>query len=245
MNQTMMIAASGMMAEQDKIEQVEYDMSQMDVVGYKKSERRFQTLVDGNKRGIGIDLGQKLVNFSTGRIMKSGGPFDMAIMGPGLFKVVDKHGKAYYTRNGEFHRSQEGLLENGDGYHLEGIHIPANMRNVKATQDGRIVGDTDVQKGVELGQVRLAQFAAPELLHQIWLGTYFTPTKDSGQPHMVKPDGDRDKNGQIFFGMIERANVALIPSMMDILAAQRYFEANSKGMQAADEMLRIANNIIR
>ncbi|MBC5822940.1 MAG: flagellar basal body rod protein FlgG, partial [Candidatus Eremiobacteraeota bacterium] len=33
--------------------------------------------------------------------------------------------------------------------------------------------------------------------------------------------------------------------MMAILTAQRAYEADSKGVQAADEMLRIANNLHR
>jgi len=45
--------------------------------------------------------------------------------------------------------------------------------------------------------------------------------------------------------MLEKSNVSIIEAMMQILAAQRAYEANSKGVQAADEMLRIANNIHR
>jgi flagellar basal-body rod protein FlgG len=45
--------------------------------------------------------------------------------------------------------------------------------------------------------------------------------------------------------MLEKSNVSTIESMMAILAAQRAYEANAKGVQAADEMLRIANNLHR
>jgi flagellar basal body rod protein FlgG len=37
----------------------------------------------------------------------------------------------------------------------------------------------------------------------------------------------------------------VVGAMMEILAAQRAYEANAKGVQAADEMLRVANNIQR
>jgi flagellar basal-body rod protein FlgG len=45
--------------------------------------------------------------------------------------------------------------------------------------------------------------------------------------------------------MLEKSNVSIVESMMQILGAQRAYEANSKGVQAADEMLRIANNLHR
>ena len=42
---------------------------------------------------------------------------------------------------------------------------------------------------------------------------------------------------------LERANVSVVDEMMSILAAQRAYEANAKTVQAADEMLRLANNL--
>jgi flagellar basal-body rod protein FlgG len=47
------------------------------------------------------------------------------------------------------------------------------------------------------------------------------------------------------FGMLEKSNVTIIEAMMQILAAQRAYEANAKGVQAADEMMRIADNLQR
>ena len=45
--------------------------------------------------------------------------------------------------------------------------------------------------------------------------------------------------------MLERSNVGIIEAMMEMLSAQRAYEANAKGVQAADEMQRIANNLHR
>ena len=45
--------------------------------------------------------------------------------------------------------------------------------------------------------------------------------------------------------MLEKSNVSIVEAMMQILGAQRAYEANAKGVQAADEMLRIANNLHR
>ncbi|MGZ3542492.1 MAG: flagellar basal body rod C-terminal domain-containing protein [Vulcanimicrobiaceae bacterium] len=45
--------------------------------------------------------------------------------------------------------------------------------------------------------------------------------------------------------MLEQSNVSIVEAMMQILAAQRAYEANAKGVQAADEMMRIADNLTR
>jgi len=49
----------------------------------------------------------------------------------------------------------------------------------------------------------------------------------------------------IRFGMLEQSNVSIVEAMMQILTAQRAYEANAKGVQAADEMMRIADNLTR
>ena len=51
--------------------------------------------------------------------------------------------------------------------------------------------------------------------------------------------------GKIKQRYLERANVTVVAAMMAVLAAQRAYEANAKVVQAADEMLRLANNLER
>ena len=89
---------------------------------------------------------------------------------------------------------------------------------------------------------QLAQFPAPERL-QSADGALFTQTRESGSPRWITPGNE---NGpKLRFGMLEQSNVSIVESMMQILTAQRAYEANAKGIQAADEMLRIANNLQR
>jgi flagellar basal-body rod protein FlgG len=71
----------------------------------------------------------------------------------------------------------------------------------------------------------------------------FEATAASGPPSYVNAGGPNTP--KLAFGMLERSNVSVIGAMMEILAAQRAYEANAKGVQAADEMLRVADNIER
>ena len=93
-----------------------------------------------------------------------------------------------------------------------------------------------------IGRVRITEFPAPDRLRAIG-GSLFEATPRSGRPREVTAGAE---NGpKIRFGMLERSNVSIVDAMMQILSAQRAYEANAKGVQAADEMLRIANNLQR
>lgn len=51
--------------------------------------------------------------------------------------------------------------------------------------------------------------------------------------------------GTIAQGMLEMSNVKVIEEMVNMIIAQRAYEINSKAIQAADEMLQVANNLKR
>ena len=172
--------------------------------------------------------------------MKSGGPFDVAIDGPGFF-CVEKNGKTAYTRAGEFTRAANGTLQNADGWALHGVRIPADSLCATVAKDGRIFVDTVAAKHRSAGRIGLAQFTAPERLVPLG-GTLFSASAGSGPAHRFAAGSGR---ATIEFGMLEKSNVSIVESMMQILTAQRAYEANAKGVQAADEMLRIANNLHR
>ena len=89
---------------------------------------------------------------------------------------------------------------------------------------------------------RLTEFPAPEHLRALD-GALFEATAAAGKPRAIAP-GAQD-GPKLRFGMLEESNVTIIDAMMQILTAQRAYEANAKGVQAADEMLRIANNLQR
>jgi flagellar basal-body rod protein FlgG len=112
---------------------------------------------------------------------------------------------------------------------------------VTVAADGHVSGTVN-GKPATFGRIRLVDFAAPEKLRSLG-SALFAATPGAGVPHPVAAGGDRQP--KLIFGALEKSNVSIIESMMAILAAQRAYEANAKGVQAADEMLRIANNLHR
>ncbi len=229
-----------MAAQQANLDTVSDNLANSEVSGYKGASQSFAALAAPGEPGLGTTaLGEHRV-FTQGKLERSDGPFDIAIDGPGFFAVRQGNERAY-TRDGEFSRAADGTLRNALGWQLDGVKIPADALSAKVDVNGAVVAATP--KGNQtVAHVRLAQFAAPEHLRAVG-GTLFFATPQSGAVHFVTPNANDGPS--IRFGMLEQSNVSIIESMMQILAAQRAYEANAKGVQAADEMLRIANNLQR
>lgn len=234
MNVAMQAGVNGMLAEQRNLDAVSQDLANVENPAYKASRLSFKALASG----LGAKYDGSQLRFTQGKLEKTSGPFDLAIMGDGFFKVKTSTGETAFTRAGDFTRQPNGSLVNGQGCTLAGVSIPADATSLKVATDGTVFADMPMRPHQSIGRIRIARFNAPELLNQQAPGV-FTETPRSGVAHDVLPGRD----SKISFGMLERSNVSIIESMMQILAAQRSYEAESKAVQASDEMLRIANNI--
>lgn len=240
MNRALYAAATGMAAQQKNLEVVADNLANSDVAGFKGA---METFTDIASRGgsLGTAPAGARVMFTQGKLERSGGPFDLAIQGAGFFAVADSAGRVAFTRNGEFSRASDGTLTNAQGRRLLGVRIPADAISADVAGDGTVTAKTSGGER-RCGRIRLAEFASPEYLESAG-GTLFFETKASGKARYVAPG----KHGgpELKFGMLERSNVTIVEAMMQILAAQRAYEANAKGVQAADEMMRIADNLTR
>ena len=226
MNRALYAAANGMAQQQRSLEIVAQNLSSADVAGFKGASASA--------------FGSRTV-FTQGKLMRSDGPFDVAIDGAGFFTVIDGTGKRAYTRCGEFSRDTDGYVRNAQGWRLEGVRIPESATSVSVERDGTVRAQTPGGKQ-HCGKIRLAVFASPESLRCDG-GTLFYATHESGKPHAISAGASGEP--AIDFGMLEKSNVTIVEAMMQILAAQRAYEANAKGVQAADEMMRIADNLSR
>jgi len=240
-NRALAAAASGMSAEEQRLDVIADNLANADVAGFKSSVMTSLAVSDG-EHGFGTVVVGKNPVWRQGKLAKSGGPFDVAIDGTGFFALRRADGTRIYTRDGEFSRSADGLVRNAAGAVLEGVHIPANALRVSVATDGKVLVDTPSVQHVKAGRISLTVFPAPQNLLRTPDGAYLA-THAAGRGFALLPGSGQ--SGRLMFGMLERSNVNVMESMMEILSAQRAFEANSKGVQAADEMLRIANNIQR
>ena len=239
MNRALYAAASGMAAQQQNLDVIASNLANADVVAFKNAQALFEPVGPNAMLGT-ASTGVREI-FTQGKLEKSGGPFDVAIDGAGFF-VVERDGVQGYTRAGAFARAPGGTLRNADGWTLRGVRVDVNAQRVDVAPNGTVAALAGNGAVSSAGQIALAAFAAPEKLRAID-ATVFVATPGSGAARRLVAGGDRQP--KIVFGMLEKSNVSIVESMMAILAAQRAYEANSKGVQAADEMLRIANNLHR
>jgi flagellar basal-body rod protein FlgG len=241
MDRALLAAASGMAAQQQNLDTIADDLANADVAGFKGSVQRFAELFAPGEAGLGtVALGARVL-LTQGKLAKTGGSFDVAIDGPGFFTVIDAHGRRAYTRDGEFERAADGTLRNAQGLRLDNVRVPADALSLTVADDGSVRAAFTAGTR-SIGRVRIAVFPAPDHVRSIG-GSLFAATPDSGAARQVVPGSDGGP--KLRFGMLERSNVSIVEAMMQILGAQRAYEANAKGVQAADEMLRIANNLQR
>jgi flagellar basal-body rod protein FlgG len=255
-------AASGMDAQQTNIDNVAHNLANVNTTGFKKSRVEFEDLVYQEVRaagsaasatteapvGLEMGLGTRAVatarDFSAGNMRSTGGPLDLAIQGDGFFKIAMPDGTDAYTRAGTFHLDAQGSIVTAEGYALEpGISIPTNATSISISNDGvvsaTIPGQTATQ---ELGTIEIATFPNAGGLRPLG-GNLFQPTTASGDEEVGSPG--TDARGTLQQGFLEDSNVSVVEEMVNMIIGQRAYEANSRVVKAADEMLGQVNNLVQ
>ena len=255
-------AASGMSAQQANIDNVAHNLANVNTTGFKKSRVEFEDLVYdqtkvpgaatsatgeapvGLETGLGVRVVATSRDFGRGNLKATNGPLDLAIEGDGFFQVQLPSGEVGYTRSGSFHLSGEGALVTSDGYPLEPqMTIPANATSISISKDGVVSASIPGQTGVQqVGRIELASFQNPAGL-QAQGGNVFLATTASGEPKVGAPG--EDARGTIAKGFVEDSNVSVVEEMVNMILGQRAYEANSRVIKAADEMLSQVNAMVR
>jgi flagellar basal-body rod protein FlgG len=122
------------------------------------------------------------------------------------------------------------------------ITIPAAAQQVTIAQDGTVSYTLNSQTAAQqVGQIQLANFVNPAGLNSIG-GNLYTVTDASGDAIVGLPGG-AEGNGTILQGYTEQSNVSVVDEFINLIVAQRGYEANSKVVKAADEMYQQINQL--
>ena len=254
MNPAMWISKTGVQAQDAKLQTIANNLANVNTVGFKRDRAVFEDLfyqveqqpgaqrADNTLSPSGVQLGngthlvgtQKV--FTNGSIQTTSQPLDVAISGNGFLQVRRPDGEPAYTRAGQLGVDANGTLVNASGLPLvPQITVPANATAITIGENGMvsatIPGSTTPS---ELGQLTLTSFVNPTGL--LALGeNLFQETASSGQATEGTPgDGSFGKLRQ---GALEGSNVQVVEEMVDMIAAQRTYEMNTKVLSAADNML--------
>lgn len=255
-------AASGMDAQQLNIDTIAHNLANVNTTGFKQRRTQFQDLLYQDVRiagaansasteipvGLQIGLGTKPVAtemiFTQGDFAATSNPLDMVIEGQGFFQVLQPNGQLAYTRSGNFQLNRDGTLVTPDGNTLDPqITIPQDQVGITIGADGTVsvvhAGQTQPE---QVGRIEIALFQNPAGLQSIGKNL-FLPTQSSGDPITGTPG--ENGLGTLLSGFIEQSNVSVVQEMVNMIVSQRAYEANSKVIRTADDMISQANNVVR
>lgn len=249
------IAATGMSAQQMRVEVISNNLANMSTTGYNARRAEFADLhyqqaarpgtinaTDGTVLPTGVQLGLGVraaavsVNIAQGALSQTSGDLDIAIEGSGYVEVTLPSGASAYTRDGGLKRSPDGLIVTSDGYEVvPGITIPADARSLSINAAGEVYAYfTDRIEPELLGQFTLAGFTNEKGLEAIG-SNLFLETAASG-PALVSSPGE-DGLGTLRQGYLEDSSVDAVREITELIEAQRGYEMNAKVITAADQML--------
>jgi flagellar basal-body rod protein FlgF len=217
MERGLYIAASGMLAEQIRQDQIANDLANASTSGYKAdrtAQRTFGDLLMDNSvtgaqigsQSTAVQVDKIQTDFSPKPARDTGEPLDFAIVGEGFFSVRTAQGTRY-TRNGEFRADSAGQLVTAEGNAVLG----RNGQPVKVGADGRV----DPRA---LGVVNLTN-----------------PRKQGDNLVTGTPAGNA--TSEVRAGALEGSGADASRSMVDMISSLRAFEAGQKVIQTIDETL--------
>ena len=249
------IAATGMSAQQMRVETISNNLANMSTTGYNARRAEFSDLhyqqmtragtvsaTDGTVLPTGVQLGLGVrpaavtVQLQQGSLSASGGDLDVAIEGSGYLEITLPSGQTAYTRDGALKRNGEGLIVTSDGFPVSPeIVIPSDARSVSINASGEVFAYfSDAVEAQLLGQFTMSGFTNAKGLEAIG-GNLFLETEASG-PSLVSSPG-QDGLGTLRQGYLEDSSVDAVREITELIEAQRGYEMNAKVISAADQMM--------
>ena len=262
MDPSLRTAATGMRAQQIRVEVIANNLANVNTTGFKRSSAHFEDLLYQTQQGtsvidggdantteaVQVGRGTRLAAVQRvdrqGPIEQTGRLLDLALEGPGFFQVQLPDGSLGYSRDGSFTISDQGTLVTNSGYTVvPGVVIPTDSADFSVSRMGIISATADGDgRPVEIGRIELARFTNPAGL--LALGeNLFRETAASGQP--LTGFAQDPGFARIIQGGLEASNVEIVQEMVDMITAMRAYEINSKAVQSAEQMAEITNNLQR
>jgi len=185
-------------------------------------------------------------DFAQGRAKLTGNPLDVALEGKGFLEVLGPQG-VRYTRHGSLKLSGDGMLVTTEGFPVLSAGGGPEAQNGKPVQreellarairldttkaGGRLTITTDgkiFQDKTQVGQLAVTEFVDTKLLQKEGSSLF-----RNDEAANVAPDASGTRVEQ---GVIETSNVNSVAEMVELLKANRMFEANEKVIRTYGDM---------
>lgn len=236
MNVSLYQAAAAMNASTRWQEVIADNLSANQIPGFKKQDLSFSAVQarslsasSSSARHFAMPLAVTTNNMLPGELHSTGVATDLAIEGPGFFEVQMPDGRRGYTRDGGFRVSAQGQLVTKPGLLVMGESgalqfDPNNSGPISVSSTGEVS-----QGGALKGRLKISEFSDPGALVATGAG-YFVTANPAVQPRAASASTVRQ-------GFVENANTSPMMEMVNLISASRFFEANQKVIQAADDRM--------
>lgn len=268
-------AVTGLNQFQKLMDNVGNNIANSNTDGYKATRMSFADTFSRNIQGGYSEGGQTQIGtgVTTSSVTTSYGlggattttssEADLAIEGVGFFMVKDLNGNSFATRDGGFHIDPAThTLKNSQGFVVQGASLvsdgaggttatPGNvdlgdltgMTSFKIQSNGTI--DIHFQGGAieKRGQVLLNSFQNPQKLERAGGNLYSNVDAAVGLPQLGAAESG--SLGRILSGQKEGSNVDLTNEFVNMITAQRGFQANARVITTSDSLLEEVVNLKR
>jgi flagellar basal-body rod protein FlgG len=257
MSSALHIARTGLDAQDMRMRVISNNLANVNTTGFKKDRADFETLLYQNYRpagaatsesteaptGLQIGTGVRISGtqrlHTQGGLTTTGNALDLALDGPGFFRITMPDGRTAYTRDGSFKLAADGRMVTTSGYPLDpAVSVPPGATGVTIAPDGTVSATLAGESAAtELGTLTLADFpnaaGLQPLSENLFAETAASGAALDGQPGL-------DGRGRIAQGALETSNVNVVAELVEMIETQRAYEINSKVITAVDGMLRYA-----
>jgi flagellar basal-body rod protein FlgG len=259
MIRSLWIAKTGMDAQQMNLDVISNNLANSSTTAYKKVQPLFQDLLYSTIRSAGsaanaqnllptgLQIGAGSAITSTertntqGTLVQTGNQLDIAIQGNGFFQIQLADGTTAYTRAGQFSRSATGQIVTSSGNVVSpGLTIPISATSITISTGGIVSAADQAGAVTQVGQLSMANFINPAGLVALGGGNYI-PSPSSGNA----TNGLPGLNGLGVMNQyyIEQSNVNVAEELVNLIAAQRAYEINTRAVTASDQILQRVSNM--
>ena len=232
MDRGLYIAASGMLSELTRQDQIANDLANASTPGYKgdhATQHAFGQLLIQNTEngqaigtlGLGAQISATVTDMTQAPLKQTGQPLDLALTGQGFFRVQTQAG-VRYTRDGQLVLDSTGRLQTPTGYLVldtNGQPIKAGSANgLQVAADGTVSSN-----GKAIAQISVVSLTSPVKQGD----TLFDGTA-----------GARPAGTSVAQGALEGSGVNATTAMVDMLSSLRTYQSDQQAIQAIDDTLK-------
>ena len=230
------LSAYGMIPRMNQQNNIANNMANVSTNGYKRTDMFLRELITADNaldHALGADRTEisedPRINFTQGTFDRTENVYDLALNGPGFFRLRDTAGNIIYTRNGRFYLDNNGFMTNN-----EGMHLLNDRYNLIRIDGGEVMiyGNGDiVVDGEVTDTLGLADFAQAD--YEQLVGT--------GKQQFAKPAAVNEIRPSVstivMQGYLEESNVDPVLTMVEMIDVFRMYELGQKSIQIKDQTL--------